>query len=261
MSSNKSKFDTGRTSLSVIIMTLMIALIAVTPSLAQRGGQGLGAKLNLSNEQRDKLQRHLKDTGQKIGDTRAQLQDARKDLFNLLGQYRPDNSRINDTIKRINGLQLRLLNIHLDSQIRLRQILTKDQFNQLSAAIEERGPRGEGGFFRGDEGPHPGDVRSLGLSQDQQDKIKQLWRSSRQTMSALRDKHKSTSESLANMYLDYNLNAGQARQKISDLGDIQLSMLKAMVARQAALRKILTEDQFNTLTSQIRDSFRSRRGS
>lgn len=241
--------------MTVLILVAVIALVAAGPVMAQRHGPGPLANLNLTTDQRARLQKHLRDTGQKISGIRSDLRDARGDLFGQLSQYRVDEGKLNDTIHRIGSLQSRLLNTRLESQIALRQILNKDQFQQLSQAINERGmAKGEGGFIHGDEDIHPSDIQSLNLSSDQQERIKRLWRSSQRTMSDLRDQFRSASSSLADMYLNYDLDAKQARQRISDLNDVQMSILKATVSRQLALRKILTEDQFSTLVSAIRTS-------
>jgi Spy/CpxP family protein refolding chaperone len=244
----------------VIAMVAAMLLLSVIPAAAERPGPGFHANLNLTPDQRDKLRKHMGDTGAKVAAIRSDMRDARMDMYRQLQNYQVDQRRLQESIRRINALQIKMLNAHLESQMRLRDILTKDQFQSLTQAIGGRGASRDGsGFFFGDQGMG-GDVKRLGLSPDQQEKIKKLWDASRSTMSALRDKLKFDSRNLEKLYLDYDLDPKVAKQRIDKLGDTELQVLKATVARQLQLRNILTEDQFQELAKTMRPPFEGHKG-
>jgi Spy/CpxP family protein refolding chaperone len=236
-----------------VLLCLFISLFAVSPSGAQVRAPGqrhdFQNKLNLTPDQQDKMRAHLHETMGKITSARQDLQSANLDLFNLLGNYNVDHQKLQGNLRRINSCQKRLLNIHLDSQIKLRSILTQDQFQTLREQIGDRGTRSGDDFM---DGMPRGDVKSLGLSADQQDRIRKLFTQARENMMNLRHKFHTDSESLESLYLDYNLDVKLARQKIDLLSSTDMALLKATTSRQVELRSILTADQFQTLSKSIR---------
>jgi len=238
-----------------IFLALAVLLLLSSGSVLAQGpppGAGPHARLNLTPEQREKLRSHIRDTRRKMLNVRNDLRDAHLNLNQQFGEYRLDDRRVQETIKRINSDQLHLLNINLESQIQLRSILTREQFQDLREAVSgfgvhlDEGLKGPSG-----DGP-PGDVRRLGLSPEQQAQIGKLFQNSHETMRAIIRRLRADADALRKLYLSYDLDIKQAKLRISSLNDAQLDMLRATAARQVELRKILTEQQFQALSKSVR---------
>jgi Spy/CpxP family protein refolding chaperone len=213
--------------------------------------------LNLTTAQRPKLQKLITDSRTRTMSVRRDLRRGYTELFTQLGNYNPDAKHIHETVRRINTAQLNLLNTHLESQMGLRKILTKDQFQNLRETIPDtiNGEIRTKPRSNGVNGPKMGDVKQLGLSSDQQEKIKRLFQSSSERMKSAVQRVQNGSNSLRQLYLDYDLNVQQAKSRITGLNRAQQDVLKVTISRQEDLRKILTQQQFETLSKSVRRHF------
>lgn len=251
---SKSHAGTLRVGITMLLLIALSLLVSSTSVAAKkgRGGPGPRAKIsNLSPGQRDKLQKHIRGAQGKFHENRMELRDARLDLYRQFREYRLDDRRLQNSIRKINDLQLRLLKANLDNQMKLRNILTREQFESLREAVEDRDTDWEDGRVWPGDGPGGGDADRLGLSAEQRNRIEKLWKSSRESASSLGGRLRADTESLQRRYLDYELNPKQAASRIDGLSDTQLALLKATVARQVELRKILTERQFEALSKSV----------
>ncbi|MBI2842165.1 MAG: periplasmic heavy metal sensor [Armatimonadetes bacterium] len=253
-----SNYKTTGRLLTAVVLIAVIALSSGSAFAKKRGGQGHGQGprpriSNLDPAQREKLQKHFRESRGRLMDARMQLRDARMELYRRLGEYDLDERGMQEDIRGINSLQLRLLHGNLESQLRLREILTKEQFDDLRDAVGEPGMHREDAWmWPGDGARLRGNVDRLGLSAEQREQIARLWRSSRASSEGLIGKLRSESEALQRTYLDYDLDPKQARAQIERLNDTQLNLLKATVSRQMGLRRILTEEQFESLSKTVR---------
>ncbi len=254
-----------------LVVTAAVALLALCTSgilsaEPQRRGPEPGAPriradLNLSPEQQQKLRAHMRDTRQKTESIRRDMWAARAELWRQFRAYRLDEKAARNAAKKINGLNLKLLNAHLESQIGLRNILTQKQFQKLSRAIGGEGVRPGPRPAPGMEGrpriPEPedeslGDVSHLNLSSSQQERIKKLYAENRRVMEGLLKTQREYFQSLEKLYLNYKLDQKRAKQLIKQLNDVHMKIQEASIKRQVELRKILTEDQFNALRPKVR---------
>lgn len=245
----------------LIVSSMVFGAISADPAMAQKRGKrpDHSAKLNLSEQQRQKLKKHIEESRERSRPVRESLHKARTELFQQLGRYKFDERKVNDTVRRIGELRRKVLMLSLENQKGLREILTKEQFAELGDAIGDRGGRFEGAGS-GDGAPAGGDIRNLKLTPEQTKEINALFRKSREQTEAIAAKLRSDSERLRKLYLNYNLDTKQAMALIERLNDRRTEMLKATVSRQVELRKILTEPQFEALAKTMRPPENGRRG-
>lgn len=244
----------GRIAWPIFAAAVMLLLIASLPVTAQKKDDWPAAKLNLSAEQRDALRKHMASSREKMQDARENLTAARMDFFQQLKRYKIDDRRLQESIRKINVMQRRLMQITLENQLGLRRVLTADQFQQLGQAVQARKERKRGmeGGMWGGFGPKGPDIDALGLSDDQKKRIQKLFDSSKARIQPLATKLHTEMGNLRSLYLTYDLDKKRANTEMDRVSDAEMALLKEVVARQQDLRKILTEDQFNTLARAIR---------
>jgi len=238
----------------VALAALLAVALCARPAVAERPerGPGLRSRLNLSSDQRTKLQAHVRDVRSRALTVGGELRAARVMLAGQFADYRLDERRTQESARKINALQHRLLKLNLDDQVGLRQILSREQFEQLWASVGGRGRLHVDGHIEGDrEGPGDRAVERIGLSPEQQESIRKLYSTTRETTLSLRQRLSTETEGLRRLYSDYDLDAKKATARIDKLRRIQLALLGAMIARQVELRKILTEQQFQALSQSI----------
>lgn len=245
---NKRRF--GLFSTVVFLVVMMVT--SAGSVLAQRGSSR--SHINLSGEQRQKLQRHIKDNRSKMAGVTREIVQARMEFFGQIREYRVDEKQLQESMRKINALQVKLHNIGLENQSELREILTKEQFAELGEAVSGKGVGQEGvyswprgGIEAGSDG-----LDRLNLSSEQQEKIKKLFERSHATMQSISRELRSNAQSLHKLYLDYDLDTKQAKARIEKLGESQREAIKATIARQIALRDILTQQQFEKLSQTMR---------
>jgi Spy/CpxP family protein refolding chaperone len=239
-------------ALIALIVTIFTFILPAS-AIAERKGAGIHSKINLSPEQREKVQAHRRESREKTKRVTDDLRDARMDLFTQLREYKLDQRKLTDAVGQVNRLQESLLNAKLGNQIALRRLLTSDQFDKLRTAVKDMGVDREGTAGHSDGVELNGaDIHELKLSKDQQERIKSLFERSRGNMKPLASQLRSTSQELHGLYMNYDLDQNKAKSLISKIADTRLRMLKSMVARQQQLRAILTEQQFQELSKAMR---------
>lgn len=249
--------------LAAALLAVVMMVFISDGALAQRRPERAGARpgINLNNEQRQKLQRHIKESREKTAGVTRELVQARTELFKQLHEYKVDENRLQESVKKINGLQVRLHNIGLENQLRLRSILRKAQFTELGEAVSGKGIDAESihGWPSADCDLVGGNIERLNITSEQQGQIKRLFEKSRATVQSLGRELREDAQSLHRLYLDYDLDPKEAKTRIEKLGETQREAIKATVARQLALREILTRQQFETLSQTMRPPVTPRR--
>lgn len=237
---------------ALILILFAVLMLGFSAAPTQAKGSKDRQEINLNKEQRDRLQRHIEQNKGEVADVRRQIQAARSDLSQQLRQYDVDERKVQQTIRRINDLQTRLQLIHLENQVKLRDILTKEQFADLREAVGSRGMDGdEVHAWPERDGPHARNVQNLDLSEQQQDRINKLFQRSTESMNVLIRKAKGDAGSLRELYLSYSLDTKRAKEIINRLSNTRLEILKTMVDRQVELRNILTKKQFEALAKSM----------
>jgi len=251
---DKRRFGLFLTAVLLVVMTAASA----GSVWAQRGGSR--SNINLTREQRQKLQRHIKDNQSKTTKVTREIVQVRMELFGQLREYKVDEKRLKDSMEKINALQVKLHNIGLENQLKLREILTKEQFTQLGEAVSRKGVSQESIY-----GWPPGGIEAdsnlkrLNLSSEQQEKIRKLFERSRTTMKSISRELRANAQNLHKLYLNYDLDTKQAKAQIEKLAENQREAIKATITRQIELRNILTQQQFEKLSQTMRPPANSRR--
>ncbi len=237
----------------IAVMTIAAVTIALPADAAPRKRGTDRSGLNLSSEQRTKLQKVMSDTLTKSSKARKDVRDAHDELVKLYSSHQMDQNRVQSTIKRMNNGQLEVLNVNLSSQVGIREILSSDQFSQLRSAVSSKGERVDDGHHTtGWEEPDLGNSKELNLSSHQQERIQRLFVSSSKQMRELEMKLRNDSASLRQIYLKYDLDTSAAQSRIRSTNRTQLQILNATASRQTELRKILTQEQFEAFRKTIR---------
>ncbi|MEN6372904.1 MAG: periplasmic heavy metal sensor [Armatimonadota bacterium] len=236
-----------------IAMAIMVVFSGTAFAQGRPLRAGVGKGINLSDAQRQKLQRHIKESRKRTAGVVRELLQARTTLFNQLQDYKVDENQLQESVRKINGLQIRLHNIGLENQLKLRSILTKSQFAQLGEAVSGNGVgRHIHGWPTGNGGLIGENLKRLDITSAQQEKIKRLFVKSRSTMQSISQELRQNAQSLHRLYLNYDLDPQEAKTLIAKLGKTQRKAMNATVSRQLALREILTRQQFETLSQTMR---------
>jgi Spy/CpxP family protein refolding chaperone len=172
--------------LSLILMAAALGVLLTLPAFALGPGEGRGpggcqgnnlsygrdygyhhegylAKLNLTDEQKSKIEA-LRDANYKATrPLREKMFDKSVELRRLWLQANPDKDKISATQKEIRTLRDSLEDKHTALRLEIRKVLTPEQNEKLANSRWDRGPgfgprggmRGQGEFGPG-HGPGPG---------------------------------------------------------------------------------------------------------
>jgi len=212
------------------------------------------AQLGISPAQKEKL-RDLMETARRDSmASRIKLMEKHRQLSRIYAEYNLNIPAAKALNREINEIQLRLLNINLDSQIGIRRILNRDQFEKFGKMMHHPKPRrGLGGVI--EDGRHfninPKELDPLGLTDPQRQSLKRLWNKKGDSPLAAGRKIREKSEELEALYGGYDLDSRRASSLIREVNAAQMELLESRLQLQADLRQILTEDQFN----QMKESF------
>ena len=235
-----------------VLIAIAFSILLIGQSSAQlaaqhRPGQRGRAldQLGLTHGQKEKLIGTLRSNRMEAQQVRRALMEEREQFRVRCDQYQLDAARAREIMTKVNRLQLAMLKVSLDRQLRLRSVLNPDQLAQLNRI--EGAEQGRG--LHGKAGPQ------LGLSADQRDAIGKLWKSQSKGMD---EAHRSMSTDLAAIdraYNGYRLDERAARHLISRINQAQLRHMQVRLEWQIEMRKILSEEQFRTLTQHVKRSF------
>lgn len=243
------KMSTKLINARIACAVVSVLLLVMTSAFAQHG--------DLTQDQKQRLKALVTDTRSNLGAQRDALRQARKDLFNIYSQYNLDGNQAQNAIERVNKAQMQLLNIQLDNQIKLRQILSSDQFSIFQDMMSKRMPNGH----RIDIEPPRQDwavdylldknaASSLGLNPDQQKQAASIKKAGEDQRGAV-DALKHATQELADTYASYNLDQAAARKLINQIHRQQVLLASIAHKKQQTIRSWLTADQFNALQAEI----------
>jgi len=103
-------------------------------------GYGPGYALNLTDEQRGKIEKIQEDTGRKQWDLMAKMQEERALLNELFYSDKRDDAAIGKSYKKVSELRRQMFDNSLAARKQIDGVLTKEQRDQLRSG--EYGPRG-----------------------------------------------------------------------------------------------------------------------
>lgn len=251
------------TRISITLFALAAVLCSL-PASAQRG-------IALSPDQKAKLHKLATEMKSEVYPVRRAMMEKRQALVGLYGQYNLNEKKARETTKDINSLQRKMLELNHSNQVRLRKALDKQDF-ELFAKAMARGPGGPqrhsgpgGGSDDGIDTFVPGDVDKRGidglkLAPNQVERVKRQLSPSDAGRAAAFKKLREDTEAIRNLYLKYDLDEKRARELLNSINASQRRMLENSLERQIELRKVLSEEQFNTLMQNVRRGMQHRRG-
>lgn len=114
-------------------------------------------ELGLSEKQIKELKDHKKDTMRQSRRLKLELVEKRDDLRDLLEEEKLDEAKVRKLHSQMKEVQNKLADLRLDGILKVRQILTAEQFEKFEGLMRQRMQKGRfGGFGRGGRGPRGG---------------------------------------------------------------------------------------------------------
>jgi len=91
----------------------------------------IARELNLTDEQRKQIQSILKEYRDRLIDQRAAVQKAEAQFGDLFAEQSPNPAQVNDAIERLAAARAELTRTMSQMALRLRAVLTPEQFQEL----------------------------------------------------------------------------------------------------------------------------------
>ena len=162
-----------------VIVGIVIPILVIAwalPSNAHRGKRGWKARkapmaaLELSAEQRAKLESLNLERARKTAQLRADLKVARLDLRAAMRQDNPDPDQVNTRVEAVNKARSLLLESRISHRLKVNGVLTPEQRNKLREIQRDRPGKGFRKMWRkrghrkgfqgmGQSGPDRGEVQ------------------------------------------------------------------------------------------------------
>ncbi len=141
---------------TTIALTLLALFFPVSLVYAQPPGGGFGKgrhgkgdflrqltntdfvkELGLTDEQQTEFREHLADSSGQMKEMRKLLRDKRLNLRDELRKYDSDPNRIAQITSEIKALQAQFIDNRVASTIKLKEILTQEQFKKFQDKVDE----------------------------------------------------------------------------------------------------------------------------
>lgn len=113
-------------------------------------------ELGLSEKQVKELKDHKKDAMRQARRLKLELAEKRDDLRDLLEEEKLDEAKVRKLHAQMKEVQNKLADLRLDGILKVRQILTAEQFEKFEGMMRKgmrEGMRGRGRFGGGPRGP------------------------------------------------------------------------------------------------------------
>lgn len=101
-------------------------------------------ELKLTDEQKEAFHRLRLDYDKMVVKKTADVRTAEVDLATLLGKDEPDRQAIEEQVKTIGAIKEDMMMARIDSLLKLRGVLTKDQYGKFREILHQRMNRIEG---------------------------------------------------------------------------------------------------------------------
>jgi Spy/CpxP family protein refolding chaperone len=248
----------------VVIGLLLITVLPVSFAAAPTGRATAALEqLNLTADQKAKLRDFIRTSKQGTQNDRKGITAERQRLMSLYCNYDLNTTQAQKSISKINSLELDLLNRRLDRRLRVRSVLTPDQFVRFRKIMDKTPRAGN----RIDEelprsmGQRRGPLPKLNLSADQQQKIQNMWQSQRAEQERVLQSMNQDLKSMEQLFAKYHVDERAVGRLILSVNKDQLRILQLRLNRQIQLRKIINEQQFQALAQHIKQNeSKERRG-
>jgi Spy/CpxP family protein refolding chaperone len=113
-------------------------------------------KLDLSDAQTKQIAATVSDYREKLRDLRAAVNRAEAGLESVFNEDPVDQKKANDAIEQISNARTELFRTTSQMDLKLRTVLTAQQWQELRSEQQGRGPRPAGRRGRGPKGPPSG---------------------------------------------------------------------------------------------------------
>lgn len=101
-------------------------------------------ELMLTDEQKESFHRLRLDYDKMVVKKTADVRTAEVDLATLLGKDEPDRQAIKEQVKTIGAIKEDMMMARIDSLLKLRGVLTEDQYGKFREILHQRMNQGEG---------------------------------------------------------------------------------------------------------------------
>ena len=168
-----------------------------------------------------------------------------------------------------------MLDANHQNQLRLRKTLTRQNFEQFSKAMEygsdspayggSRSPKrmnhGEGAAGISPEDFDHDALSRLKLDPKQMERVRHQLSPINAERTAALNKLRVNTGLVRELYSKYDIDEKRVQGLLIQINASQRQMLESSLDRQVELRKVLTEDQFDTLMQNVRRGMQHRHGS
>ncbi len=241
-------------------LKILLSIIAAAITIAF-SSSGVSAQWGISPDQREQLRKLMENSRRENLTARLSLMEKHKQLARLYGEYNLKVADAKALNKDINEIQLKLLQINLESQTGIRRILNREQFEKFGQSLRRPKPnRRFGEDFDHEKGlnVHPGDLEPLGLTDQQRQSLKRLWERRGDSPLVAARKIREKSAELQSLYENYDLDSRKAAVLVREINNAQMELLESKLRTQTELRRILTEEQFNRMKESISEKTKKR---
>lgn len=94
-------------------------------------------ELNLTPEQKDKLEKLRTESRAQMMAARQTLGEARKELVDVLSKYESDSKAVQDIVSRIKEIQDNMVDQRVKNMLDIRSVLNKEQFEKFMERTKE----------------------------------------------------------------------------------------------------------------------------
>jgi Spy/CpxP family protein refolding chaperone len=272
----KTGIEVVRGGLFVGIVALALPLLpAYAGPFGDECGRGKGRRgdrlsehirmLNLAPEQQEKVENQHRENKEKMRELHGKLHEVRRQLYGEIGSPNPDKKKIDVTVSQLKELEAQLVDLRVESILKIKALLTSDQFETLHSF--DRGERRERKRKeswigkRGKEREMINDhIKSLNLTSEQRGQIEAQRVQAREKMRDLRESLMGKRRELRRELEKSDSDRKKLDSTIAEVKDLHMQITDQRVNNVLQMKGILTNEQFKMLQALERKERRGRKG-
>jgi Spy/CpxP family protein refolding chaperone len=235
--------------------SIKLLLVCFTVGVLVTATTVYAGEMNLSSQQRDQLKNLGENLKKETSDLRMKLRTSREDLADIYSTYKLDEKKARAQIAKINDTQYKLLVAGLDDQVKIRKILSEDQFAEFVKMQKDHSRRHHRshGTHRSMIGHDKMQDISRALEKSditpaQKQKLRQMDNDGGEN--SYKNMRTAVAE-VERIYSSYQLNQNSAKAALKRVNQAQKALMLANLDKQKQLRKVLTAEQFSAARKQI----------
>jgi Spy/CpxP family protein refolding chaperone len=221
--------------------------------------------LNLAPEQQEKVENQHRENKEKMRELYSKLHEVRRQLYGEIGSPNPDKKRIDATVSQLKELEARLVDLRVESILKIKALLTSDQFETLHSfdRVERREKKRKESWIgkRGKEREMINDhIKSLNLTSEQRGQIEAQRVQAREKMRDLRESLMGKRRELRRELEKSDSDRKKLDSTIAEVKDLHMQITDQRVNNVLQMKGILTNEQFKMLQALERKERRGRKG-